>query len=83
MGTSLVVQWLRLCIRSANAGGVGSIPDQGTRISHALQHGQKIKKREKIGSWSEKQICLDTQRSMPLLDLFLKKLQQATILVSD
>ena len=28
-GTSLVVQWLRLC--APNAGGLGSIPGQGTR----------------------------------------------------
>ena len=33
-GTSLVVQWLRLC--TPNAGGSGSIPGQGTR-SHMLQ----------------------------------------------
>ena len=33
-GTSLVVQWLRL--RAPNAGGLGSIPGQGTR-SHMLQ----------------------------------------------
>ena len=29
LGTSLVVQWLRLC--APNAGGPGSIPGQGTR----------------------------------------------------
>ena len=34
MGTSLVVQWLRLC--APNAGSLGLIPDQGTR-SHMLQ----------------------------------------------
>ena len=34
LGTSLVVQWLRL--HTPNAGGPGSIPDQGTR-SHMLQ----------------------------------------------
>ena len=34
LGTSLVVQWLRL--RAPNAGGLGSIPGQGTR-SHMLQ----------------------------------------------
>ena len=28
-GTSLVVQWLRLC--TPNAGGLGSIPGQGSR----------------------------------------------------
>ena len=33
-GTSLVVQWLRLC--ATNAGDQGSIPGQGTR-SHILQ----------------------------------------------
>ena len=33
-GTSLVVQWLRL--HDPNAGGLGSIPGQGTR-SHMLQ----------------------------------------------
>ena len=34
MGTSLVVQWLRICI--ANAKDTGSIPGQGTRIPHAM-----------------------------------------------
>ena len=34
MGTSLVVQWLRL--HAAYTGGLGSIPGQGTR-SHMLQ----------------------------------------------
>ena len=33
-GTSLVVQWLRLC--APNAGGLGSIPGQENR-SHMLQ----------------------------------------------
>ena len=32
MGTSPVVQWLRLCF--PNAGGLGSIPCQGTKIPH-------------------------------------------------
>ena len=35
-GNSLVVQWLRLC--ASNAGGVGLIPGQGTRIPHAGRH---------------------------------------------
>ncbi|TEA37609.1 hypothetical protein DBR06_SOUSAS5310036, partial [Sousa chinensis] len=34
LGTSLVVQWLRL--HTPNAGGLGSIPGQGTR-SHTSQ----------------------------------------------
>ena len=40
--TSLVVQWLRLC--SSTSGGLGSIPGQGTKISHATWHGQKKKR---------------------------------------
>lgn len=34
-GNSLVVQWLRL--HASNAGAVGLIPGQRTKISHALQ----------------------------------------------
>ena len=41
---SLAIQWLRLC--PSNAGGMGSIPDQGTKIPHAMQHGQKKKKNQ-------------------------------------
>ena len=33
-GTSLMVQWLRLC--TSNTGGMGSIPVWGTKISHAV-----------------------------------------------
>ena len=38
-GTSVVVQWLRLC--APNAAGTGSIPGWGTRIPHAAQHSLK------------------------------------------
>ena len=31
----------------SNVGGVGSIPDQGTKIPHAVWHSQKIKIRIK------------------------------------
>ena len=41
-GMSLMVQWLGLC--ASTAGGVGSIPGQGTKILKAMQHGQKKKK---------------------------------------
>ena len=41
LGTSLVVQWLRLCI--PNAGDAGLIPCQGPKNSHAMQLSQKIK----------------------------------------
>ena len=44
-GTSLVVQWLRL--HESTAGGVGSIPGWGTKISHATQCGQKTKQNTK------------------------------------
>ena len=33
LGTSLMVQWLRLC--APNAGGPGLIPSQGTKIPQA------------------------------------------------
>ena len=39
LGTSLVVQWLRLC--ASNAGGVGLIPGWGMKIPHVSQHSQK------------------------------------------
>ena len=39
MGASLVVQWLRL--QAASAGGTGMVPGWGTKISHAVQLGQK------------------------------------------
>ena len=41
-GTSLAVQWLRLC--TSNAGGKGSVPSQGTEIPHAVWRGKKKKK---------------------------------------
>ena len=36
------VQWLRL--RASNAGEAGPVPDQGTRIPHAMRCGKKKKK---------------------------------------
>ena len=41
-GTSLVDQWLRLCV--SIAGGTGSIPGQGTKISAGHEGQQKKKK---------------------------------------
>ena len=38
-GTSLVVQWLRLC--AASAGGTGSVTGWGTKIPHATWHNEK------------------------------------------
>ena len=53
MGTSLVVQWLRLGIPMQ--GGAGLILDQGTKIPHALRSkNQKIKNRSIIATNSAK-----------------------------
>ena len=40
-GTSLVVQWLRLC--ASTVGDTGSIRGQGTKMLHAMWHGQNRK----------------------------------------
>ena len=37
-----MVQWLRFC--ASNARGAGSSPGWGTKIPHAVRHGQKKKK---------------------------------------
>ena len=42
LGTSLVVQWLRL--GASNARDVGWIPDWGTKIPHAVQCSQNKQK---------------------------------------
>ena len=41
-GTSSVVQWLRL--HSPNAGGLGSIPSQGTKVLHAVWPKERERK---------------------------------------
>ena len=44
-GTSLAVQWLRLC--ASTVAGMGSIPGQGTKIPRAMHvHGQKTNKQK-------------------------------------
>ena len=51
-GTSLAVQWLRLC--ASNAGDMGLIPGRGTKIPHATRHGQKkLKKKSVLKNWAE------------------------------
>ena len=40
----MAVLLLRLC--ASTAGGTGLIPDQGTKILHAAQHGKKKTKEE-------------------------------------
>ena len=44
-----MVQWLRLC--ASTAGGTGSIPGRGTKIPHAVQRGQKKKKKKMRDGW--------------------------------
>ena len=41
LGTSLVVQWLRIC--TSTSGSLGSIPSWGTKIQYAAWCDQKIK----------------------------------------
>ena len=45
MGTSLVVQQLR--VHASNAEGMGLIPGWGTKIPQAEQWGQKKRERER------------------------------------
>ena len=45
MGTSLAVQWLRLC--ASTAGAVGLIPGWGTKIPRAAQCGPTKKKKKR------------------------------------
>ena len=76
-GSSLEVQWLRLCI--STAGGMGLIPGQGTKIPRALLHGQKpqIRKKKKalyalymerrqreIELWYRSNVALATPRTL-------------------
>ena len=39
MATFLAIRWLRL--HAPRVGGMGLIPDQGTKIPHAAQIGEK------------------------------------------
>ena len=55
LGTSLVVQWLRL--RASTLGGTGSIPGRGTKILHDVQGTAKKKTKNKkntrlFGPWA-------------------------------
>ena len=47
LGTSLMVQWLRL--QTSTAGGMDSIPGWGTKILYAVQHSQKNPTKTKAG----------------------------------
>ena len=59
-GTSLAVQWIRLC--ATIAGGTGLIPGWGTKILHAARYNQKKKKNlgaSLVAQWLR--ICLPMQ----------------------
>lgn len=45
MGTSLVVQWFRIC--ASTPGGMHWIPGWGTKIPHSMGYGPKKKKEVK------------------------------------
>ena len=52
MGTSLVVQWLRLCTSTAQ--GAGLTPDQGTRILHAVWRAALPPQKKKFMIYNQK-----------------------------
>ena len=58
-GTSLAVQWLRLC--TSNALGAGSIPGQGTKIhmpwDKDKKNSMKPKKLVQINSSADRSLC--------------------------
>ena len=54
-GTSLVIQWLRL--QTSNARVMGSIPDWGSKIPHAMRHRQ-TNKQKGLGGEGEVQSSL-------------------------
>ena len=58
-GTSLAVQWLRLC--TSNALGAGSIPGQGTKIhmpwDKDKKNSMKPKKLVQIDSSADRSLC--------------------------
>ena len=57
LGTSLVVQWLRL--RASNAGDKGSVLGLETKIPHAAWRGQKRKRNLSLDTkWSEVKFAL-------------------------
>ena len=49
MGTSLAVQWLRLC--ASTAGATGLILGRGTKIPHATRCGQKKKRKRNMNDF--------------------------------
>ena len=46
IGTTLAIHGLRLC--TSNAGAIGMIPGQRTKMLHAMRYGKKKKKKKKL-----------------------------------
>ena len=64
LGTSLSAQWLRLS--ASNAGGLGLIPSQGTKIPHAPWCSQKKKKASHFSGLHWKAVpALSSQDTLP------------------
>ena len=61
LGTSLAVQWLRLC--ASTAGAAGSIPGQGTKILRAAAWPKKNKNKKQKGKIRASRFPETSQRS--------------------
>ena len=77
-GSSLVVQWLRLC--SSTAEGADWIPGQRTKILHGSQCGQKIKRKIKKKSL-RKFIVFKEEVHIINLNIFPKNVEAIKILI--
>ena len=68
---SLIIQWLGLCAFTAKCGG--SIPERGTKISEAAQHGQKKKSHcdftSRQQTWSHIPSAVEKNAGFPTRDL--------------
>ena len=65
IGSSLVVQWLRL--QASTAGGMGSIPGWGTKILHAMQYARPPKKRRVLGLQEHPKLAIPVNLIHPLV----------------
>ena len=70
LGTSLMVQWLRL--QTANVGGDGSIPSQDTRSHILCSTSKRLKKKDYFGFFPHFQDHYLFSFFSPSLELFLQ-----------
>ena len=72
-GTSLVLQWLRLCAPSVGATGLS--PAQGTNILYAIWHShkKKKKKREREKERKLKGVCMGKKERERNIDDYIRK----------